>query len=1314
MVPHNVVFRREGDYWAVGRGDSLFRLKDSKGLRYIDELLRSPSVEIHAIDLVAGNNRPADAQAGTGRAPLRIADPGPSPADPSDAGEMLDAEAKAAYKRRLADLREDVEEAERFNDPERAARAREEIDAISQELARAVGLGGRDRRAGSTAERARVNVTRAIKSAVVKIFENDVALGRYLDATIKTGTFCSYAPLADEASLVKLAPAPAAPALDAGSPPLPRALPVDEGGAFVGRGEEIERLRRAWERSSAGDPSLALIEGDPGIGKTKLATRFALELHAGGATVLYGRCFEENIVPYQPFVEALRDHLSNASALELPSGLIPGAVALGRLVPELAERFPSSGEPIESQSEADRYLMFEAIGSLLVAASRRSPVLLILDDLHWADRPTCTLLKHLGRAVGRAPVLMLGTYRGPGRLGPFGETLGDLSREHHVDRLQLGGLSEPDVAAMVDALAARALPVGVKRSVCERTEGNPFFIEEILRSLPDLGGADGATGVDVVGALERTGIPENVKLMITKRMDRLGDPVRRLLAAASVIGREFDLRVVASLVEGAEEELLDALDEAVTARLVDESADLPGRYSFSHALVRETLYEGLTLNRRVLVHRRIGDILEELYGADVESHLGELAHHFFQAARADLTKAIHYSVRAADRAMSVLAYEDAATHYEQAVAALELAEEADQHYRCELLLRQGEAQLRAGDSSSGKATFLRAADLGRSIADPTMVARAALGLGSVWLEVPLGKSDDDLVALLEETVDTLGQQETRLRATAMARLAREIYYTGDPARVRSLADDAVAVARRTGDRLALGESLIAAYLVAVPDEPPERRLALCAELATLDDEAPGLGPASVASLWGRIFRVGELLGQGDIAAADVEIERFTQQAEQLRMPYFRWFPAQWKAMRALLDGRLEEGRELAFRALSIGHDSHGLAALQVAGVQLQVVLAAEGRLEELEAGAEYFADVNALPLMRCALAALYAERGRLEDARREFDVLAADDFAVIHRDLVFLPSMATLAEACARLSDRARASILYDKLLPFADRYTVAGLGSLFAGSVERPLAILADTMSRLDDAEAHFERALERNRRVGARLYTLVNQPDYARVLLRRGGRGDRERAVALIAEALSEGRELGVTYVRKMVRPLLREHRISRKELALLGARPERRSADEVASEVVDSARLAFTKRGRAALASLVRDAPDEQLERRFGSHRVQSLIFRSMARAFDPSAAPAFEGEITYEIVHAEPGPARRVDCWTLAISQGDAAAKAGPSPRPAVSIRLSVPEFARLLAGESDPGVAMFDGRIEVRGDMGVAARLDAMFRASATR
>ena len=506
--------------------------------------------------------------------------------------------------------------------------------------------------------------------------------------------------------------------LVAGPMPLPPDLALENQPLFVGRESDRRRLGELWEDAAAGARQAVFVAGEPGVGKTRLAVELARTVHAHGGVVLYGRCDEELGDAYQPFAQALRHYVTHCWLEDLAVHVEQHGSDLGRLVPELGRRIPNLPAPDAVEPELSRVRLFEAVGSLLASASQEAPVLLVLDDLHWAARPTLLMLRHLLRDTSPAALLVIATFRDTelAATDPLVETLGEMRGRALVEQLTLSGLDEQATTAFVEAVAGHRLDpeaVALARAVHAQTDGNPFFVGEVLRHLRDTGAVNRREGTwSVKLSLDEIPLPAGVRYTVSGRLTHLSVPARQTLAVASIVGREFGLDLLERVGTLDADELLDAIDECVRARLVHEVGGAPGRCAFTHALVRQTLDEELTTVRRARLHRRVGEALEEINAADLSAVLPALAHHFCAAASDGQTaKAAHYALRAALRALDQAAHEDAAGYLERGLAVLDADQPGEYEHRCDLLLALARTHAQALDHPALRETSLRAAEL---------------------------------------------------------------------------------------------------------------------------------------------------------------------------------------------------------------------------------------------------------------------------------------------------------------------------------------------------------------------------------------------------------------------------------------------------------------------------------------------------------------------------------------------------------------------------------------------------------------------------
>jgi DNA-binding SARP family transcriptional activator len=897
---------------------------------------------------------------------------------------------------------------------------------------------------------------------------------------------------------------------------------------LVGRRQELAELGRLWERAERGLVSgsvspgqhaqrIVCLAGEAGIGKTRLAAELARRVHDDGGVVLAGRAPREALVAYQPLLEALRHYFAVAPLEELRAAVADFGPELARLVPELRRRVPEVTPEPSGDSEGERYRLFEAVVGLLGAICATAPVLMVLDDLHWADRPTLLLLRHLARAPQPARLLILVAYRVEDTDEDLGDVLADLRREGLVTQIDVGGLSQPETAELVRIGTGEAPSHAFAGALHAATDGNPFFIEEIVRHLVGAGVHAGAASAS---ELQRFGLPEGVKEMIARRLAQLKPETVEWLRVAAVIGRDFDPALVEQLLPLDEEQFLSALEEALAAGLLFEQPSEPGRYSFSHTLVREALYEGMSRQRRARVHGRLGEALELGGTAPVSA----LAYHFTRAANpADAEKAIRYAVTAGEHASAVLAHEDAAEHFSRAVEVLSRSDPQARERRCELLLLLGEARVRCGERLLARAVFIEAEALAEQLGDSASLARAAIGASQRYVQQP-GVVDSELIAMLERALMLTEGEVTVDRVRLLSRLCGAIYYSPDRARMAELSEEAMALADQLDDPEPRAYARAARRRALWDPAHLEDRLAASTEMLTFARRAADRELELQAHAW----LVVDLLEHGERDALDAQIDAFTAGAERLRQPLYLWQALVWQAMRALLVGRLQQTEELAAEALAAGAPAEGVAAGQYYAIQMLAVRREQARMGELEAAARQMVHSNpARPAWRAALAVTLCESGQPIPARQEFERLAIRDFADVPHDGDWLTTMTLLADLSTAFRDARRAERLYEVLLPYASVNVVAGIGVVCLGSAARFLGNLAATMGRRRPALEHFEYALEANARLRAPALLAHTQLDYAAAL---GGGARSER---MIAEAAVTAGELGAgTLARQVTR--------------------------------------------------------------------------------------------------------------------------------------------------------------------------------------
>ncbi len=891
--------------------------------------------------------------------------------------------------------------------------------------------------------------------------------------------------------------------------------PLDSlaGGVYVGREGELERMREAVDATSAARGRLLLLVGEPGIGKTRAAQDLTTYAQLRGARVHWGRCREDDGAPaYWPWVQAIRDYVRRVDPVALAWQLGAGAAEVAQLVPEVAERVdvePAAG----GDSEEARFRLFDSVTTFLCSVASDRPLVIVLDDLHWADEPTLLLLKFLARELSTSGLLIVGTYRDVelGRHHPLARVLGELAAVEAAERIPLRGLDVDAVERYIGMTAGGPVPAGLARAVHAQTDGNPFFVGEVVRLLASEGRLGDSLGGDWAPA-----IPEGVREVVGRRLDRLSAPTNKALKVAAAIGREFDQEVLMRVADLAPEELGTAAREAMGERLVVELSQ--GRYSFAHALVRDTLHEEISPAWRAALHQRIAGTIEELRGDDPEV-IGQLAHHYLQAGPGgDPLRAVGYAERAGAQSMQSLAYEEAADLYSRALELVELDPAAfERRWRDELRLALGNAQTLAGRFSEARETLEAAAADAKRAGAPDVLVRATLGISAV---AEVGRVDRPLIALLEEALAAIGPEETPERAALLSAFGQELYWVDAQGRSVPVVREAVELARRVGDERVLARAQQSWIFLPFGPGASEERLRTADEMRALGESSDD----TETLLSSHAYRLREFLEQGDVGAVDGELEAYDRLARELRMPHHSWHVPAFRAMRALIDGDLRGAERLAKEARRAGKRAEQPLAEQTYAIQLISLRRLQGRSEELLPEVRSLVEqFPAIPAWRTARASLAATAGDREEAILELERLTADDCAAIPKDVNWLPAIALMGEAAAIVREQSLAATLYAELADYDGRILVVGRAATSNGPVSRVLGLLAWVTGRLDDAERHLGAGIEQSRRMGDRPFTALARAELARVLLELGGGERRVRALRLLTESLTAAREMG-----------------------------------------------------------------------------------------------------------------------------------------------------------------------------------------------
>jgi hypothetical protein len=838
----------------------------------------------------------------------------------------------------------------------------------------------------------------------------------------------------------------------------------------------------------------------------------ALEAHEEGATVLYGRCDEDLGVPYQPWVQALGHLVNQAAQPVLDAHVERFGGDLARLVPALRARVPDLPSPRESDPETERYLLYAAVAGLLQGAGEQEPLLLILDDLHWADAPTLSLLRHVVTSGSSMRMMAVGNCRDSdlSRDHPLTGLLAALHREQGVERIKLTGLDSGEVLALMEAAAGQELDENgraLAEEITRETAGNPFFAGEVLRHLTESGAI--AQGEDgrwrLTGSLADLGLPQSVREVIGQRVERLGPEARTALSAAAVIGREFDLDLLLAVVDLPEPRLLDLIDEGIAASLLQENRSRAGRLTFTHGLVDHTLYEDLAATRRARLHKRIGEALEEQCGDEPGERLGELAGHWAAAiVSADTGKAIHYARRAAERALAQLAPDEAARWYRQALELFEQSPGGERSERCELLIGLGESQRQVGDPAF-RQTLLDAAGLAQEISDADRLCRAVLANSRGWTS-QIAAVDPERVQALEAAAEVLPDRDAR-RARVLALLGVELVYAGEPARCRLLASEAIETARAAADPSALADVLnYAIWAIWVPDTLQERK-PLVRELIELAQRLGDLRLSFIAAA--REVMIGaETADRSEVKSGLATMRRLAASTPEPTLVYLGLIhEAGW----AIAEGDLQAAERLARNAFDVGRASGQPDAVQTLGAQMFPVREAQGRLGELADGSVQLAvsDDNR-SAWRAAAALALVDDGRADEAR---ELVLGEDLPSIPADPGWSIAMLLWAQVYAVLGDGERAGGLYELLEPYSGQVIVSG--PMVYGAIDWALGMLAGTVEHYEEADRHFVACAEIDERLGAPLFLARTRVGHARTLIARGRTEDFDPARQMLEQA-------------------------------------------------------------------------------------------------------------------------------------------------------------------------------------------------------
>jgi class 3 adenylate cyclase/tetratricopeptide (TPR) repeat protein len=919
-------------------------------------------------------------------------------------------------------------------------------------------------------------------------------------------------------------------------PPLPSRLASSVGTNFVGRVAEGEQLETAWKAVSTDrECRVMLLAGEPGIGKTTLSARFACDRYAEGAGVVYGRCDEDLGIPYQPWIEALTQLVRHAPESVLTAHVADRGSHLARLVPELSRRVPVE-TVAGGDADTERFVLFGCVVDLLARASDEHPVLFVLDDLHWADRGSVQLLRHVVNSDEALRVGILGTFRDSEITTdhPLSDFLAALHRQNRGVRIPMHGFNDDDLLRLLETIAGHEMDeqgVALRDALLAETAGNPFFVAEILRHLVETHTIyqqdDGRWVAE--SDLRAVGLPVSVREVVGQRLTGLGPDTERILGLGAVIGRDFDITLLAAVAQLDEDTLIDLCDAAVEAAVLQPTDD-PDRYTFAHALIEHTLYDGLSLARRARAHKAVAEKLEAITGEDGGARVGELAYHWSEAVQpTDTARAVHYARLAGERALDQLAPDEALRWYSRALELVDSTPNPDVRERAAILVGLGDAQRVSGVSGS-RETLLEASRLADSIDDVDLLVRAALANNRGFYSL-VGEGDHDLIATVDRAIERLDDAPTTERARLVAMACSERTYVADLEERLALAEEAIALAHASGDPAAFVNVVT---LIGEPVNAPST-VALRTEWVS---EACAIADAhsdTVARYWAHWNAMGLAVERADGDAFARHVAVMEVEAQRIPHATIQWTRAFGRVLEAVLRGDLGEAERLNEISVTLGSESGQPDAMAIFSAQLVNISYHQGRVHELvPLIEEAVEDSPGLPVYRAVLANALAEAGRKDEVRRLLRDDLCDGFEM-RMDLAWTTALGSWAKAASRVHDIDACTALRELLLPHVK--LIMTTHATLDSSIAHHLGQLEHTLGNLDAADRWFAEAAGLHERLLSPLLTAYTDAARAAVLADRNRHDDHQRARDMAGRALAAATAGGYGYIERDARAVLEQ---------------------------------------------------------------------------------------------------------------------------------------------------------------------------------
>jgi class 3 adenylate cyclase len=920
--------------------------------------------------------------------------------------------------------------------------------------------------------------------------------------------------------------------------PMPKRLLRSATERFVGRIREREVLDVAWKAAREGDRRAVLIGGEPGIGKTALTASFAADAAAAGAWVLYGRCDEDLRVPYQPWVEALAYLVDHAPSDRLDAHVAACGPALIPLVPALAQRTDVAQQrAIATDADSDRQVMFGAVVDLLASTSTDAPVVLVLDDLHWADVGSVQLLRHVLAAGQSGRLLVVGTFRDSeiGQGHPLADALAALRREIGVERLVLRGLGDDELLSLLESTAGHEMTedgIALRDALSRETAGNPFFIGELLRHLVEAGtiyrNEQGRWVSDT--DVSEAGLPISIREVVGARVSCLGTDTVRVLSMAAVIGRDFDLGVLERVVDLDTDTIIDICDDAVAVAVLRETESAE-RYTFAHALIEHALYADLSAARRVRAHRAVAEALEDLCGNEPGERVSELAYHWGQATGPqDSAKAVEYARQAGASAITKLAPDEATRWYTDALALLDEAKRVER-VGLEIRIGLGEAQKLSGDPGYFDA-LVRIAEEAFNRGQADLGVRAALAANRGAFSTARSP-EENYLSVLRAALEVVHSDDDAERARLLAALAAELTFHGGAdldERVR-IVDEAIGIARRLGEDALFVDVVTLSHLTRAVPENSELRWSDETEAITAANRTAN-PVLMLRAHWARAFTAAE---RGDRDAFDEHIEVLGPLAERVDVPLYRFFALHHEANVPWFDGEPEVMSAAAREIIRLGFESGNRDAAVVASPTVFCSAFISGTLAALIPGIEEFRDRYPIhAVFGAALAWAHARDGDSEVANSLLHEALGEGFAA-RRDLQWLGNQALWAEVAYHLGHVESAELLTPRLEPWID--LLPRLATTYMPATTHYAGLARSTIGDLDLAVEHLRRAIDIHQRFRAPFFIACSEVALAQIFSKRGTDEDLEQARTLAAANVALAKQRRYPYAERDARAVLEQ---------------------------------------------------------------------------------------------------------------------------------------------------------------------------------